>query len=195
MQSVEDRGAISPSASKVITLRLKVRSEAYPWLNKAAIEANQVWNWANAESARSARSCTRTHRWLSGFDLCTLSAGGTRHFEHIGADTIQRVCTEYAQKRFAAKRIQLRWRKSLGSGRSLGWVPLKAASIRRHGKYLRFCGKTIRIFESQKFQDVGAAAALPKMRSGTGICVCRSTAKTKRPPQNSPKSASTWGSK
>ena len=34
------------------TLRLKVRTGAYPWLNAAALEINQVWNWSNATSER-----------------------------------------------------------------------------------------------------------------------------------------------
>jgi putative transposase len=36
----------------------------------------------------------------------------------------------------------------------LGWIPFKAASIRRHGKSLRFCGKVIRIFEAQRFAQI-----------------------------------------
>jgi hypothetical protein len=28
------------------TLRLKVKSESYAWLNIAAMEANTVWNWS-----------------------------------------------------------------------------------------------------------------------------------------------------
>ena len=35
------------------TIHLKVKSEAYPWLNKAAIEANQVWNYANETSIKA----------------------------------------------------------------------------------------------------------------------------------------------
>jgi hypothetical protein len=34
--------------SCIRTLRLKVKAEAYAWLNAAAIEVNQVWNFANA---------------------------------------------------------------------------------------------------------------------------------------------------
>jgi hypothetical protein len=37
------------------TLRLKVKSEAHPWLNAAATEVNQVWNYANATSDKAAR--------------------------------------------------------------------------------------------------------------------------------------------
>jgi hypothetical protein len=32
----------------VRTLRLKVKREGYAWLNAAAIEVNQVWNFSNA---------------------------------------------------------------------------------------------------------------------------------------------------
>jgi hypothetical protein len=38
----------------VRTLRLKVKSESYPWLNAAAAEVNVVWNYANEISARAA---------------------------------------------------------------------------------------------------------------------------------------------
>ncbi len=142
------------------TLRFKVRPEAYPWLNAATIEANQVWNYFNAVSFKAARPFAGKPRYLSGFDLCNLSAGATEYFEHIGADTIQRIATEYAIRRAQFKRAKLRWRLSSGSRRSLGWVPFKAASIRRHNRYLRFCGKVVRIFERERF------ASISKWQSG-----------------------------
>ena len=137
------------------TLRLKVRAEAYPWLNAAAVEVNQVFNWANATSIDAADRNRRAHaKLLSGFELCNLSAGATEFFERIGADTIQRICVEYAAKRRAARRVKLRWRVSRGSRRSLGWVPFKAASLKRRGLSLRFCGKALRVFERERLQDV-----------------------------------------
>jgi hypothetical protein len=58
------------------TLRLKVRDEAYPWLNAAAGEVNQVFNWANARSIDAAdRNRRASAKFLSGFDPCNLSAG------------------------------------------------------------------------------------------------------------------------
>lgn len=36
------------------TLRLKVRSEAYAWLNAAALEVNQVFNYCNETSLKAA---------------------------------------------------------------------------------------------------------------------------------------------
>jgi hypothetical protein len=61
---------------------------------------------------------------------------------------------EYAQKRAAAKRLKLRWRVSYGARRSLGWLPFKAASLKRKGNALRFCGKTFRVFERERLDGV-----------------------------------------
>jgi hypothetical protein len=44
----------------VYTLRLKVKAEGYAWLNSAAIGLNQVWNYANAATRRSAREFRRS---------------------------------------------------------------------------------------------------------------------------------------
>jgi len=94
------------------TLRLKVKTETYPWLNAAAVEINQVWNWANATSYRAARPFAGPGKWLSGFDLDKLAAGATEYFEHIGSDTIQRVNAEFATRRQQFKKAKLRWRVS-----------------------------------------------------------------------------------
>ena len=133
------------------TLRFKVKKKAYPWLDAAATEVNQVWNWCREVSTDAADRCRRSQpRFLSGYDLDKLSAGACAHFEHIGSDTIQRVNHEYASRRRAAKRVRLRWRRSRTPQRSLGWVPLKAASLKRKSTAVRFCGKTFRVFESQR---------------------------------------------
>jgi putative transposase len=136
------------------TLRLKVRSESYNWLNAAAVEVNQVFNYCNETSFAAATRTDRKRKWMTGFDLCSLTAGATEYFERIGADTVQRVCTEYAQKRVAAKRRKLRWRVSCGSRRSLGWIPFKATSLKRRGRVLRFCGKALRVFERERLHGV-----------------------------------------
>jgi IS605 OrfB family transposase len=136
------------------TLRLKVKPEAAAWLNAAASEVNAVWNWAKEVSAKAARPFAGRPKWLSGFELNNLSAGGTQYFEKIGADTIQRVNGEYALRRRAAGRCRLRWRVSRGARRSLGWVPFKAASLKRKGEGLRFGGKTFRVFEGERLNGV-----------------------------------------
>jgi len=144
----------TPSPTVTRTLRFKVRRESYPWLEAAATEVNQVWNWANSVSAKAARPFAGPPRWLTGFDLDKLSTGATKYFEHIGADTIQRVNAEFATRRRQFRKTKLRWRVSRGRRKSLGWVPFKAASLRRKGRALRFCGKTLRVFESQRFLGI-----------------------------------------
>jgi len=136
------------------TLRLKIRSEAYAWLDAAAIEVNQVFNFCNETSLKAATRTDTKRKWMSGFDLCNLTAGASQYFDKIGANTIQSVCTHYAQKRRAAGRLKLRWRKSSGRGRSLGWVPFKAASLKRKGVCLRFAGKCMRVFERERLEGV-----------------------------------------
>jgi putative transposase len=136
------------------TLRLKVRREAYGWLSATAVEVNQVFNYCNEAALLAATRTDVKRKWLTGFDLCNLTSGAARHFERIGADTIQRICVEYAQKRSAAKRRRLRWRISRGARRSLGWIPFKSASLKRKGRAVRFCGKTFRVFEAERLNEV-----------------------------------------
>jgi putative transposase len=156
---VEEGAVAAPTTatSSVIvtrTLRLRVRPESYRWLDAAAIEVNQVWNWCNEVSPKAAHPYVGKGKWLSGFDLNNLSAGATQCFEHIGADTIQRVNLEYALKRRQFRKMKLRFRVSRGTRRSLGWVPFKAASLRRQGKAVRFCAKTFRLFEAKRLEGV-----------------------------------------
>jgi IS605 OrfB family transposase len=128
------------------TLRLKVREESYGWLNAAAVEVNEVFNYCNESSFKAATRSDTKRKWLTGFDLCNLTAGAAPHFERIGAATIQSICNHYAQKRQAARRLKLRWRVSRGPRRSLGWIPFKAASLKRKGAGVRFAGKCFRKF-------------------------------------------------
>ena len=137
----------------VRTLRLKVKREGYACLNAAAIEVNQVWNFANAASYKAARPFAGQPRWLNAFDLDKLTSGATEYFEHIGSETIQRVNAELATRRKQFKKAKLRWRVSQGLRRSLGWVPFKAAQLKRKGKSLRFSGKAFRIFERELLEE------------------------------------------
>lgn len=145
MQSESSTAKVVPP--RIRTLRLKVKPESYPWLNSAAVEVNQVWNYSNEVSAKAARPFSGPTKWLSGYDLDKLTAGATEYFEHIGSDTVQRINAEFATRRKQFNKLKLRWRISRGAKRSLGWIPFKAVQIKTHGKSLRFSGKSIRVFE------------------------------------------------
>jgi len=145
----------TPEVSHCVrTLRLKVTAEGYAWLNGAAAEVNQVWNWANATAFKAARPFAGAGKWLSAYDLDKLSAGAAAAFDYIGSETIQRVNAEFATRRRQFKKAKLRWRVSRGARRSLGWVPFKAAQIKRKGRCVRFAGKTLRVFEAQRLEGV-----------------------------------------
>jgi putative transposase len=135
------------------TLRLKVKAEGYAWLNKAAIEVNDVWNFANATSYKAARPFAGPSKWLTAYDLDKLTAGATGYFEHIGSETIQRINAEFATRRKQSKKAKLHWRPSRGSRRALGWIPFKATQLKRKGKSLRFSGKAFRVFEQELLEN------------------------------------------
>jgi putative transposase len=103
---------------------------------------------------KAARPYVGPAKWLSAFDLNNLTAGATECFERIGADTIQRVNAEFATRRKQFKRAKLRWRVSSSSKRSLGWVPFKAAQLKRKGTSLRFSGKGFRVFERHRLDGI-----------------------------------------
>src|ERR1700681_2992285 len=103
------------STTCIQTLRLKVKAEAYPWLNAASTEVNRVWNYANEISFKAARPFAGPPRWLGRFDLDKLTAGATECFEHIGSGTIQRVNAEFATRRRQFQKAKLHWRASRGA--------------------------------------------------------------------------------
>ncbi|MGP8114500.1 MAG: hypothetical protein ACLQFT_19230 [Steroidobacteraceae bacterium] len=53
------------------TLHLKVRSEAYAWLNAAALEVNVVFNYCNETSLKAATRTDTKRKWLSALTCAT----------------------------------------------------------------------------------------------------------------------------
>ncbi len=45
----------SPVPNVIRTLRFKLRREGYAWLEAAAVEVNQAWDWSNEVSYKAAR--------------------------------------------------------------------------------------------------------------------------------------------
>jgi hypothetical protein len=77
----------TPEVSHCVrTLRLKVMGESYAWLNAAAAEVNQVWNWANATAFKAVRPFAGPGKYLSAYDLDKLSAGAAAEFDYLGSE-------------------------------------------------------------------------------------------------------------
>ena len=126
-------------------LKVRVRDKHAKVLCAMATETNQVWNYCNELSERMARE---RGKWMSGFDFSPYTVGASKEFEHIGSSTIQEVAEQFAVKRRAARRVRLRWRKSFGERRSLGWVPFKARAAKwKHGQVV-FAGRHFNVWDS-----------------------------------------------
>ena len=114
-----------------ITLSSKVKPENYAWLEQAAREVNAVWNHCNATSWKAwSNRYGGKAKWLSAFDMNDLLAGCGEVFDKIGIDIAQSVSTEHAVRRNQFSKCKLKFRKSGGSRKSLGWIPFKAPNLR-----------------------------------------------------------------
>ena len=60
--------AQSPAPAATRTRSLKLRRECAAWIDAAAIEVNQVWNWCRKVGAKTARPFVGPPRQLTGFD-------------------------------------------------------------------------------------------------------------------------------
>ena len=152
------------------TLKLKVKPSHYTFLNRAAVEMNIAWNQLIALYYSQAKK-------PSHFDLNKMTTGWAKiHFN----DTMQMSLSELARrigpahklliesnrKKFARYeregvpvekrkyRKEIRYRKSDGSKRSLGWIPFTADCLRKNGKFgLKFNKHSIRVYESHHLEQ------------------------------------------
>ena len=126
-------------------LKVRVKDRHVRVLRRMAHQVNQVWNACNAHQIEVLK---REGRFLSGFDFASFVRGASAEFDLIGSTTIDEIRDEYAANRRAAKKPRLRWRKSGGKRRSLGWVPFKSRGAKWRDGAVRFAGRTFRVWDS-----------------------------------------------
>lgn len=134
------------------TLKLRIKDKHAKVMLAMARDVNTVWNFANETQYRSLkRYCNRPKVWLSGFDLCGLTAGFSKcEGVSVGSGTVQEVCKEFATRLKQFKRQKLSWRVSNrnSSKYSLGWVPFKGAHIKYKSGQLHFNGLKLSLWDS-----------------------------------------------
>lgn len=140
--------SIAPSQLRHKTLHIKVKPDAWGWLNEAARETNLVWNHINELCAKAARPYYGRGKWLSAFDVEKLLAGTSAHLTYLLSSSIGVIAKEHAARRIQARRPRLNWRRSGGARRSLGWVPFRDNVLRIKSGAVVFAGKRIRLFDS-----------------------------------------------
>ena len=154
------------------TLSFKVKENCYKFLNKCAREVNYTWNYSNAicrqgyDRTISKGDFAGKRYWVSEFELNNLTSGSTKHaknapdncFQYIPNSTIQMVNRQLCHSRNQFSKYWLKFRKSSGSKKSLGWVPFKEEAVsikksknKKSGVCLMFAGKSIRIFNEKRY--------------------------------------------
>jgi putative transposase len=107
-------------------------------------ERDQLQSRATIRRAVSVAEWLRSEQPL-GRSFPVFRAYRLRHYQRINA--------EYATRRRQFKKLRLRWRVSRGSKRALGWIPCKAAQLKRQGKSVRLSGKAFRVFEKERLEE------------------------------------------
>jgi len=127
------------------TLKVRVKDRHAGLLRAMSREVNVVWNYCNDLSYRMVRE---RGVWMRAFDFHSYTVGASREFEHIGISTIQEVSELFAVKRRVARKARLRWRKSYGARRSLGWVPFKSRAASWKQGQIFFAGQHFGVWDS-----------------------------------------------
>lgn len=127
------------------TLNFRVKDKHRNLLLQQASEVNMVWNYDNQLSYMHTK---KTGEFMSEYDLSAYTSGATKEGLSIAAATVQSVNKEYATRRKQFKKSKLKWRKSKGINRSLGWIPLKKSSLVYKQGQIHYQGLHIGIWDS-----------------------------------------------
>ena len=111
-------------------------------LAKMANAVHFVWNFCNDTQKTAVRW---DRRWLTGFDLNTLTDGCSKDLG-LGAQTVQAIGQQYALSRKTHKKRYLRFRGK----RALGRIPFKALAIKKVNEGFKFAGHIYRVWLSRE---------------------------------------------
>ncbi|MDK2658650.1 RNA-guided endonuclease InsQ/TnpB family protein [Cupriavidus consociatus] len=129
----------------VRVLRLRLKDKHASALSAMAREVNFVWNYCNELSYKIFE---RERRFASGIELQRYLNGASKEGLGIGSAVFQQIAEEYATRRRQHRKVKLRWRKSGGARRSLGWIPFKARSIVWRNGQVHFQGLHLGLWDS-----------------------------------------------
>jgi putative transposase len=115
----------------VKTLKVRVKDKHRIKLLKKGNSVNYVWNYVNELSMKA---ISDNSQFLSAYDFQKYTKGAGKELG-LHSQTLQMIGAEYATRRIQFKKAKLKWRKSFGVNRSLGWIPLNGQSIKwRNGQ-------------------------------------------------------------
>lgn len=157
----------------VRVLRLRLKDKHARVLREKAYWVNQVWNYANELSYKV---WERERKFLSGYDFAKYTKGASKAGIPLHSQTIQAISEEYAIRRKQAGKVKLRWRKSTGARRSLGWIPFKASALQYRNGQLWMSGidTPLRLWDSYGLSgyELGAGNLAEDSRGRWYINIC-----------------------
>lgn len=104
-----------------------------------------VWNYVNELSYTHTR---RTGKFFTAYDIQKYTTGATKEGLSINSGTVESITEVYTSRRRQFKKSKLRWRRSGGARKSLGWIPFKGKGIAYRNGQLRYAGKFFSIWDS-----------------------------------------------
>ena len=126
------------------TLQVRVRDKHAKTLLVQARQVNFVWNYVNELSLRNIRE---HGRFLSDYDIQKYTNGSAKDLG-LHSQTVQEISKEYVTRRKQFKKNKLRWRKSCGAKRSLGWIPIKSGAASFKNGQIYFNRQYYKIWDS-----------------------------------------------
>jgi len=141
--------------TKTKVLRLRLKDKHSRFLRDLAGEVNFVWNYCNELQIAM---FNRERRFLSGYDFAKFTRGATKEGLHLHSQTVQAIAEEYATRRRQFRKVRLRWRKSRGSRRSLGWIPFKRTAIQAAHGQVKFAGHWLSLWDSYGLESYSIRA-------------------------------------
>ena len=143
--------SMSESTPIVIrTLRLRIKDKHAKMLCAQAREVNFVWNFINELSEKHTR---RAGKFFSAYDLNAYTTGASKEGLSLHSQTIQAINEEFVTRRIQFRKLHLSWRKSGGTRRSLGWIPIKKSVIRYRNGQLHHQGHAMSLWDSYGLAD------------------------------------------
>lgn len=131
----------------MLTYKFRIKdSNVRNKLSKLSGSVNFVWNYANATSMLAWK---RDRRWLSGFDMCNLTATTSKEIG-LHSQTIKLIAQEHFIRRRKTKRSKLKWRSGK---KNLGWIPFTASGVKVVDAKVRYCGHWYNFWKSRNLPD------------------------------------------
>ena len=126
------------------TLKVRVKDKHVKFLAQQAKNINFVWNYINELSSRSIKE---RGVFLSNYDIQKYLTGANKELG-LHSQTLQMVAKEYAARRKQFKKAKLKWRKSGGTKRSLGWIPFNTGAAKFKDGQVYFNRQYFKVWDS-----------------------------------------------